>query len=223
VRPGGRESTGSAISLQARPWIILGATLVALGAWLMVRHSATPRIDRDAFRLLAPATSGRLARAAPTVRQVAEVTLAACILAALGFMFFRRAWGEGLVIVAGLAVSQTAAHIAKAAVARPRPPHGLVSAGGFSFPSTTSALGVSLLFISLGLAPLIPERARTVTIAIGALLTIVLGLSFIALRVHYLTDVLAGWALGVIVFLACDSVRRLLAGARSAGTRPEQT
>jgi hypothetical protein len=38
------------------------------------------------------------------------------------------------------------------------------------------------------------------------IVTIVLGLSFVALRVHYLSDVLAGLALGAIAFTICEAL-----------------
>jgi len=85
----------------------------------------------------------------------------------------------------------------------------LLPAGGFSFPSSISAVCVGLIAIAILLAHLTSNRTRrAVVIAGGCLLTAAVGLLFVALRVHYLTDVIAGWALGVVAFAACG-----LAGA----------
>jgi membrane-associated phospholipid phosphatase len=35
---------------------------------------------------------------------------------------------------------------------------------------------------------------------------VLLGLSFVVLRVHYLTDVIAGWALGALAFVLCETL-----------------
>ncbi len=116
-----------------------------------------------------------------------------------------------------LLATQTAAHVMKNAIARPRPAHELVTAGGYSFPSTTSALGVCFAFMAIALAATPGEPARSRTIGAGALLVLGLGLSFVALRVHYLSDVLAGWALGALVFVACAAVLH-----HSSGRLPRQ-
>jgi undecaprenyl-diphosphatase len=198
---------------------MLGATLVLLGSWLVVRGHSQPGIDRFGFRVLALASGGAAAEAAPTVVDVAKVLLAACALAVLGLLMARRKWRDCMVIVAGLLVGQTAAHIAKAAISRPRPAHEFVSAGGFSFPSTTSALGMSFLFLSIAAAGLLPQRRRAATVAVGGVMTFVLGLSFVALRVHYLTDVIAGWALGVLAFMLCELVANVILGPPRARRR----
>jgi membrane-associated phospholipid phosphatase len=201
-------------ALHARVALMLCAALVGLGSWLAVRGHTQPRLDRIAFDLLALPTSGWAADAASSVVDIAEVVLAACAVGVIGFLLVRRAWRDCIVIVIGVIASQTAAHIAKSAIARPRPTHGLVPAGGYSFPSTTSALGVSFLFMAIALARVVPQRYRRMTVSAGAAITLVLGLSFVALRVHYLTDVLAGWALGLLVFVACETAASAISEPR---------
>ncbi len=87
----------------------------------------------------------------------------------------------------------------KLAVDRDRPSleEPVASAAGASFPSghamaSTVAYGALLLV----LLPLVPRRRRS--LAIGATVTLVLAIGFtrLALGVHYVTDVLGGFALG---------------------------
>jgi undecaprenyl-diphosphatase len=168
---------------------------------MLARHE-TGAIDRFAFRVLALPSHGALAAAAPTVVAAAKAVLAVAALIVLGLLARQRAWWDCVAIAVGAPVAQAAAHLAKDAVARPRPEHELVRAGGYSFPSSTSALGMGFAFLAIALARTLPACRRVITAA-GALVTLALGLSFVALRVHYLSDVIAGWALGVIVYALC--------------------
>jgi undecaprenyl-diphosphatase len=148
---------------------------------------------------------------APTVVDGGEVALALFTLAALGYLLWRRAFGEAAVIVAGLLLCLLSAHALKSMIARPRPVDEIVTAGGFSFPSTTSALGISITAIAIALSRLAPIRKRRPVILAGLTASFLLGLAFVALRVHYMSDVIAGWALGVLVFSLCDLVSLSLA------------
>jgi membrane-associated phospholipid phosphatase len=186
---------------RARVAVIAAAWLVLLGTWLMLARHETGAIDQFAFRVLALPSHG-VAAAAPTVVAAAKAVLAAAALIVLGLLARQRAWWDCVAIAVGAPVAQAAAHLAKDAVARPRPEHELVRAGGYSFPSSTSALGMGFAFLAIALARALPARRRAITAA-GALVTLALGLSFVALRVHYLSDVIAGWALGVIAYALC--------------------
>jgi undecaprenyl-diphosphatase len=81
-----------------------------------------------------------------------------------------------------------------------------------SFPSG-HALRSALIYMTLAtlLARATPNHAaKRYIIIVAAVLTCVIGLSRIFLGVHYLTDVLGGWAVGLVWALACGIIARKL-------------
>jgi membrane-associated phospholipid phosphatase len=126
-----------------------------------------------------------------------------------------RAWIDLAFLLAAFAGSQLVTQMLKDLIGRLRPEFGsaVPLPSSFAFPSGHAAAGAA----SLGaLAVLLserlpPGRARTwLWIGVVALGTGV-GLSRIALNVHYVSDVMAGWCLGIAWLAACLLVRdRLL-------------
>ncbi|GAB1692627.1 hypothetical protein KRM28CT15_44300 [Krasilnikovia sp. M28-CT-15] len=112
-----------------------------------------------------------------------------------------RSWYPVVLAVIGLGGSQTLVAVIKVAIARPRPdpPAQLVSATGYSFPSGHSAsslVGFGLLAWLVCL--LTSNRTVWATAWLAAALgTAAVGASRVYLGVHYPTDVLGGWALGL--------------------------
>ncbi len=88
----------------------------------------------------------------------------------------------------------------KALVGRLRPAVEVpvATAPGNSFPSG-HALGSMIVYGALTLVflPAVPARWRKVFITVGVLIVVAVGVTRIALGVHYLSDVLAGWLLGL--------------------------
>ena len=73
----------------------------------------------------------------------------------------------------------------------------VATAGGPSFPSGhTLAVTVWVGVVLLVLLPVVPPRRRRLVVAIGVALVLVVGLTRIALGVHFVSDVLAGWLVG---------------------------
>jgi undecaprenyl-diphosphatase len=174
------------------------------------------RADRRAFAILGTTPGSPVAR---TVKLLAAAGPALAILFVAGLVVLlaiRRRWSVAAVIVVGYPLAAVADHIAKAVDARPRPPGMLIAAAGYSFPSAEAALSIGLLPIGLAVAGLIGRRAGTLTIGVALLLIPTIGALMIAVRVHYLTDVLAGWGLGTVAF-ALSGAAALAIGRSQSG------
>ncbi|MDI2131913.1 phosphatase PAP2 family protein [Yinghuangia seranimata] len=110
------------------------------------------------------------------------------------------AWAAAVMIVGG-----TAGTLVKVAVARDRPmfTDPVATANGWSFPSghaLNGMLGCGVLLVVL--LPWTPRLLRPLLWAAAVVSVLGVGFTRIALGVHYLSDVVAGWALGVVVLAA---------------------
>jgi undecaprenyl-diphosphatase len=84
--------------------------------------------------------------------------------------------------------------------ARPTFPEPVTTASGYSFPSghaLNSLLGVGVLLLVF--LPVLSRAGRAVAFTVGAALVLLTGYDRVALGVHYVSDVVAGW----VVALAC--------------------
>jgi len=128
----------------------------------------------------------------PLARTVVVAALVAVLLGR------RRWWSAGFAVVA-VAGTGLADEVLKWAVARPRP-HAVipvVQADGFSFPSG-HASGSAALSIVVVVLFWLTTRRRLLTFAVAGLaaaFVVLVGLSRIALGVHYPTDVVGAYAL----------------------------
>ena len=92
------------------------------------------------------------------------------------------------------------AEILKLVVERPRPlpPIELIHEAGYSFPSMHAATSMAtygfLIYVIWRLVH--PPHHRAPAIALSAVLILLIGCSRMYLGVHYLTDVIAGYAIG---------------------------
>lgn len=97
--------------------------------------------------------------------------------------------------------------------ARPELPYRMVAVGQTSFPSG-HAMGSMILYPLLGVlvGGLIGRRAAWIGGVAGVVLAILVGLTRVLLGVHWASDVVAGWLLGI----ALAAVALALSGARPA-------
>ena len=160
---------------------------------------------------------------APWLDHVARVITALGLIGVVGpavalaavLLFLRQHPDRASALAIGAALAWATVWITKRLVDRPRPQAPLVHTAGKSYPSAHAGNSVSWLALALALAILIPNRgARIAAIAAGALLTVLVGLSRVYLRAHYITDVLAGEALAIAMYALTGICVRLWQGRR---------
>lgn len=138
---------------------------------------------------------------AAKVTQVGSVyaTIGAGLIGTL-WLFLSRRWQTGMLLLAGTMLERLALDGLKSIVGRPRPDFDLhpVMTHSSSFPSGHSAntMGVFLM-VAASVAP--PEWRRP-ALWTAVTVAIVSGLTRPFLGVHWPSDVLGGWTLGLIAF-----------------------
>jgi len=110
----------------------------------------------------------------------------------------RTAWVFAITMLLAFAAEQ----VMKLLIHRPRPIGGLIAEAGSSLPSGHAAMAAAFCcLIFWAFKDDIATAARRRLFAAGALLlALLVGLSRIYLNVHWVSDVLAGWSLGLLAF-----------------------
>ena len=138
----------------------------------------------------------------------AEVRLGVAALVLAGLLLTRR-WRPAAFFFLAIAASALLCALAKELVGRPRPdivPH-LERVTSPSFPSGHAWNGMAV-FGGIGwlMAGIVPARWRVTVLALSASAVLLVGLSRLALGVHWPSDVLAGWIGGLVTLFAADRV-----------------
>jgi len=142
--------------------------------------------------------------------------------AACAFLLTRRRAPEAIALSAGLAITQITTQIIKGSVDRPRPGDGLVDVEGFAYPSGHASIAVTYLALAVVLSRTVPAAWRIALVIAGTVLAVAIGLSRVYLRVHYLTDVVGGWAVGLAVFSLCGAVALIVDYLRHNWGAPQE-
>jgi undecaprenyl-diphosphatase len=149
------------------------------------------------------------------------VVVGSLALVCAALLAARRRWAELGVLVVGMAMIYVGVHELKSLVDRPRPEGGLVDTSGSSFPSAHAAYSTFYVWLAVTIVMRLRQgMARgAAVVAVGIALTALVGLSRVYLGVHYLSDVSAGWALGVASFSLCAAVALTITTVRQNGGR----
>lgn len=119
------------------------------------------------------------------------------------FFIYKRKINASILIAASLAFSQILAHILKLIIQRPRPPIGLsvVEEVGYAMPSAHATLAAAFYGMILIQFLKITKNQilRSLLILLFVTIILLIGLSRIYLGVHWPSDVLVGFGLGLIV------------------------
>jgi membrane-associated phospholipid phosphatase len=140
-------------------------------------------------------------------------------LPALFWLGARRAYRTAAWVTVAIVGVAPLTELLKALVGRIRPAFedGGLTYEGLSWPSGHSSGIATLVTVALVLAwPRLGAPARRVAVAAGVGLVVLVGLTRMWLGVHYLSDVLGGWSLGVAWSLSVAVAFGGLPGGRAA-------
>ncbi|WP_460700569.1 phosphatase PAP2 family protein [Nocardia thraciensis] len=198
VRRGQLSRAGGGILVAV---VALPTTVAELAEGVLNNDGAT-RIDGPTMDWAVAQRTGTLTPIVHTITDLGDtLSMTTVAVTACAWLAWQRRWSQ-LVLIATVAVGAGVTVVAvKNLVGRRRPPvDHLVTESSLSFPSghalsTTAIVGVVATVTVLSL------RGRAAKIAVGtlaALFVLAVGASRVYMGVHWPTDVLAGWTLGVL-------------------------
>ncbi|MBD7965923.1 phosphatase PAP2 family protein [Fictibacillus norfolkensis] len=129
----------------------------------------------------------------------AKVLAGLCLMGAIVHFIMKR-WKNGLLLIGSILVSYGLNLLVKSLFERERPlTDRLLEEDGYSFPSGNAMVGTSFyLFAAFLLYERYPKRWILVA---GAILPFLLGVNRVYIGVHYPSDILAGFTLGIVLFI----------------------
>ncbi len=205
----------------------LGALVLAAAGEDVVTRDGMALHDPSRLQLVVDHRSTLLEAASRWFTTAGDVGVLIPIAIIVGLLLWFR--GARLIValapVLALGTAGAIAGVLKVAVARSRPPTALhlVAESGFSFPSGHSSDSAALyLTIGLVVAVVFLHRplGRALVVGVAAALVFAIGMSRLVLGVHYPSDVLAGWALGLVVAVVVSTV--VLTAHHLAATGPPE-
>jgi membrane-associated phospholipid phosphatase len=224
VPPHGSSVVTRSRAARAAPaaWItVVGCVVLLVLLGVGVRSDFAPQLRLDALVSEALYAGDDRARALDVLLEV----LTAPGLSWFRFVVFlpvlvllvrRQLWWTAAWLVTAVALIGPLNTLLKEGFGRVRPDfaEGGARYESLSFPSGHSSGIATLVTVALVLAwPLLAGRARHWALAVGVVLVLLVGLTRMWLGVHFLSDVVGGWSLGV----AWSLVTALLFGAFAEG------
>ena len=196
----------------------LRATLVlwALSAFLFIALAIplladiVQSVDDAMFDAMVWAEWPPVVALARVLDAVGTVWVTLPIIVAVGaWLAWRRRWNALASWVLAMIVSQLFIGPVKDLYERVRPPDSLVETTSWSFPSGHSVVGAAIA-ISLVIVLVRPGPQRRNLEILAAAFAVVMALSRVYLRAHWLTDVAAGAALGAAVAIGAAALVHLI-------------
>jgi len=208
-------------------WLTFTIAAGALAAWAfggltqdVTSHDDTALADPHVTAWVIAHRTGWLTSALQVLTWLGStaVIIPAGLAVGLYFLIRRRTWRPLALLAAAVAGAIGLYDIVKPLVSRPRPPAAIWIGHytGAAFPSghaTQSAAFYAMLAIVLGTG--LSSRRRAILWSAAALVVLIVGASRIYLAAHWLTDVLAGYALGATWVAIVVAV--LLTASRDTG------
>lgn len=197
------------------PWLFLLVGTAALGGLLLylgeaVHGGRTDPLDRWMRRQVLGRGSATLDGIAQAVSHASTPSVVYAVAGAIALLLlWRRGWRAALGSAIAPVLAFAVHNGAKDFFGRLRPPGGLFHESS-AFPSghatTSAAVFVTAAYV-LWRERLVPPAAAVV---IGAAVPAIVAWSRVRLDEHWVTDVLAGWSLGLVLAGACTLLHRRL-------------
>ncbi|MGA5299764.1 phosphatase PAP2 family protein [Nucisporomicrobium flavum] len=214
-RPDDRARRGGTAALVVAGCSATAFVLLAL----LISGKARPMLQIDTW-LSRSAHAAALAhpgwRSAMAAVTVTGSTAVLTPLTALGcaiLLAFRR-WRQAVFAAVAMVVVVCARLVVVAVIARPRPADQLAPASNYSFPSGHSTASAAAALIAVLVCwPLLPRRwSRMMLAATAGFWAVAVGVSRVALVVHWPSDVLGAWLFVVAVVPATGVLLRAVPG-----------
>jgi undecaprenyl-diphosphatase len=225
-------------------WVAVGAGVISLAVFVWVAYAVVTGggivgWDSSVTDWLVAARTPGWSRALWVFTLLGNSPLiAACIAGAVLLLLAWGKWSNALLVAAGTGLAQVVSTVVKASFGRTRPPVALAlieQPGSSSLPSghafMTMVAAVLALFLLFewtadrrlripGESRRLPWRrvVRVGGVVMAAVLVAAIGVSRVYLGVHWASDVVAGWSLGVAWAVFALGTRRLC--VRRAALRP---
>ncbi len=178
-------------------WILGAALFVALAVPALA--AVVQRVDDAAHRLAIDLEFPGLVGMASAFDFLGSAWVAIPVMAGVAaFLAWRRRWERLMYWTLSMALSQLLIGPVKVLYGRPRPPLSLVETTGYSFPSGHSVAGAAIA-VALVIVLVPPGPTRKNLEMLAAAFAVVMGLSRVYLRAHWMSDVAAGVSLGAAV------------------------
>ncbi len=126
-----------------------------------------------------------------------NLTILSIIL--FGTLIYKKKWYYSLLLLFSMAGGLLFEVLTKLIIHRPRPENALLEVSGYSFPSGHATMAIIFFSVLLyAFKDEIKNRAsKNIFITSNVIIFLIIGLSRIYLNVHWLSDVLAGFGLGL--------------------------
>lgn len=176
-------------------------------------------LDNTAFDVASRVRTDGLVNVAKVVTLLGTLPVVGTfVLAGTVLLVVRGRWFEVFALAGGYVLVIVGVHLAKAAIDRPRPAGALTDTIGSAYPSGHSAYSTAYVAMAVVAARVLGGfGSRTTLVLAGVVIAAVVGSTRIFLQVHYLSDVIGGYGLGLAIFAGCAAVALVVGFIRQNG------
>lgn len=204
---------------------LVGTLMLGIsGAWVVAAGSAP--IDDPAHHLARSMDSGGAAAMSRALTHFGDAPLMYGVTALVTVaLFASRNWLEASVLGLGMLLTIAFVRLGKSSIDRLRPLDDLTGAQGQAFPSGHSAYAFAWVVMAVILVRIWPRLGgRRWPVAIAAVIAILVPLTRVHLRAHWLSDTIGGTGAAMLSFsvvaLTASSIARRSAGRMASGEPP---